>query len=391
MYVIPNVDYKFQTSNFSLTFCPKCEVAPFFCFSLHRYLNKMKNEIEKYANEWDRFKKYTNPYEYIHSAVPGHRVSVCMLRPISRSFYKMIEIGNHFGIFKYYESIPIKTFHLAEGPGGFIEAVWNQRASNAMVAQDKYYGITLHNSDANIPGWSKLHEKKIPNFVVVPPADDPAYASDTRGDVTDYGNFRYCATHHRRSANIITADGGFDFTNNFNDQESMATRLIVAEVLTALTVQTIDGTFVLKIYDVFTKIMIEIIYILASFYKKAYLYKPASSRPANSEKYIVCMHLRQIADDRMIERFGEVIHALNSKENESLGGIINNEIGCDFMNKLQDIINVMGQNQLDNIIATIGMIVTKKTEKNEAQRKANINNCVVWCKRHNLPYYTDFD
>jgi len=387
MHILPNVDHKLHTSNFDLSFSPTIRVDPYFCFSLHRYLNSMKNEIATHASEWDRFKKYTNSHEYIHSAVPGHRTSVCMLRPISRSFYKMIEIGNCFGLFKYYESAPIRTFHLAEGPGGFIEAVWHQRASNAHVEKDAYFGVTLHNDDASIPGWSKLKEKNIPNFGVVP--DEPVPDAETHGDVTDYATFRHCATRHRRTANLITADGGFDFTNNFNDQETMATRLIVAEALTALTVQSLDGCFVLKIYDVFTRIMIEVIYVLASFYSKVYLYKPASSRPANSEKYLVCMHLKHAVDDDMVERFGAIVQALNS--GGSIQRIINHEIGCDFLNKLQDIVNVMGQNQLDNIIATIGMIVTKKTEKNEAQRKTNIANCVGWCKRHNIPYYAEFD
>ena len=389
MNLLPNVDHRLQATSFVLSFAPTPHVETYFCFSLQRYLNNMKNEIAKHAGDWDRFKKYTNPHEYIHSAVPGHRTSVCMLRPISRSFYKMIEIGNHFGLFKYYESIAIRTFHLAEGPGGFIEAVWHQRSSNANAAQDAYFGITLHNSDVNIPGWSKLKDKKIPNFVIVP--DEPDADAETHGDITEYANFRHCATRHRRAANLITADGGFDFTNNFNDQETMATRLIVAEVLTALTVQALDGSFVLKIYDVFTKIMVEIIYVLSTFYKKVHLYKPASSRPANSEKYIVCMHLKHEADDRTVERFGEVMRELNAGGERPLLGLINHEISCEFRNKLQDIINVMGQNQLDNIIATIGMIVTKKTEKNEAQRKVNIANCVSWCKRHNMPYYTEFD
>ena len=214
MHVLPSVDYKLRTSDFNLSFSEKTDVAPHFCFSLNRYLNNMKNEIAKHASEWDRFKKYTNPYEYIHSAVPGHRMSVCMLRPISRSFYKMIEIGNHFGIFKKYENASIKTFHLAEGPGGFIEAVWHQRASNSLAAQDTYLGITLHNSDSNIPGWSKLKDKNIPNFVIVPHDHDKV--PETHGDITDYNNFRHCATHYKSSSNIITADGGFDFTNNFN-------------------------------------------------------------------------------------------------------------------------------------------------------------------------------
>ena len=35
-------------------------------------------------------------------------------------FFKLIEIYKHFNILSSYNSL--KSFHLAEGPGGFIEA-----------------------------------------------------------------------------------------------------------------------------------------------------------------------------------------------------------------------------------------------------------------------------
>ena len=97
--------------------------------TLYKYLIKSKEEIGKYVNDWDKFKKYTNPYEFIHTTIPGTKHSVCPLKPLSRSFYKMIEICNLLHILN---DLPnnkitnkIKSFHLAEGPGGFIEALVN--------------------------------------------------------------------------------------------------------------------------------------------------------------------------------------------------------------------------------------------------------------------------
>ncbi len=60
--------------------------------SLARYLNSMKTQIDNYTNEWDQYKKYTNPYEYIHTPIPYSKLSVCKLKPLSRSFFKLIEI-----------------------------------------------------------------------------------------------------------------------------------------------------------------------------------------------------------------------------------------------------------------------------------------------------------
>ena len=45
------------------------------------------------------------------------------------------------------------TFHLAEGPGGFIEAICNRRNN----PEDEYYGMTIifDETDDNVPAWHK--------------------------------------------------------------------------------------------------------------------------------------------------------------------------------------------------------------------------------------------
>ncbi len=59
---------------------------------LNDTLNELKIEINFFGDQWDIYKKYTNPYEYIHSNYTNK--SLCKLKPLSRSFYKMIEIIN---------------------------------------------------------------------------------------------------------------------------------------------------------------------------------------------------------------------------------------------------------------------------------------------------------
>jgi hypothetical protein len=91
--------------------------------SLQTYLTKIKERIPL---DWDCYKKYTNPYEFIHTHIPKtpqRKYSDCVskMHPLSRSFFKLVEIYNIFQ-FKF-PNQEIKTFHLAEGPGGFIEAL----------------------------------------------------------------------------------------------------------------------------------------------------------------------------------------------------------------------------------------------------------------------------
>ena len=56
----------------------------------------------------DSYKKYTNVYEYIHTIIPYTRYPVCKLRPLSRSFFKLIEIYNLLNI--EFKNENIKSF-----------------------------------------------------------------------------------------------------------------------------------------------------------------------------------------------------------------------------------------------------------------------------------------
>ena len=59
--------------------------------SLYYYLNRTKNHINNSYDEWDFIKRHTNPYEFIHSNISCGTPAICKLKPLSRSFYKMIE------------------------------------------------------------------------------------------------------------------------------------------------------------------------------------------------------------------------------------------------------------------------------------------------------------
>ena len=118
--------------------------------TLYNYLIIIKKEIDKYNVLWDNYKKFTNPYEYIHTYNVDLKSSICKLKPISRAFYKLIEICNIFNLLN--SENEITSFHLAEGPGGFMEAINYLRKD---FDKDKYYGITLINSDKATPKWNK--------------------------------------------------------------------------------------------------------------------------------------------------------------------------------------------------------------------------------------------
>ena len=101
----------------------------------------------------------------------------------------------------------------------------------------------------------------------------------------------------KKYLDLITSDGKIK-TDDINTLEQESYQLILSEIIAALKVQAVNGSFVLKVFETFTIPSLKLIYLLSSFYKNTYIYKPFYSRPYNSEKYIICkdFQLDQVKD-----------------------------------------------------------------------------------------------
>ena len=313
------------------------------CNSLHHYLLILKQSIDEYYEYWDIMKKITNPYEYIHTIVPNHKCSLCKYKPLSRSFFKMIEMINTFDFLT--DRNPIQTFHLAEGPGGFIEAFNYKRKNSA----DIYYGMTLINDNSNIPSWKKASHILNSNKNI-----KLEYGASKNGDLFLKENLIYCNKKYAKSMDYITGDGGFDFSSDFNNQEDISFKLILSQIFYALIMQKKGGHFVLKIFDVFKIKTIEVIYLLCNLYENVFIFKPNTSRSANSEKYIICRNYKN-NNKRIISNIIENFDILINKV-ETIYSLFNIQFNQLFITKLQEINAIYGQQQLENIKNTLGLI-----------------------------------
>ena len=503
--------------------------------SVYNHLCAAKQTIETCnSEEWDEMKKVTNPYEYIHTSVTGYKYPVSRFKPISRSFYKMIEIvkqcklfaslpsyrlppssstsslsddstrrdyhppyhhissydynnnhqyhrshsyGNGYNRYVYHDrpanrytqkhyhqqpngfykhhpitvindpdpdpdntglgipvttseavvrpapeasvsenvSVPvnvpvnvsendnenenentdtgIRSFHLAEGPGGFIEAICYLRAN----ANDVYYGMTLIDDTPNsaCPGW-----KKSRLFLEKNPSVKLEYGKDGTGNLLSIDNYLHCCEKYRNSMDLITADGGFDFSSDFNHQEVLAQTLVVSEVLYALSLQKMGGSFVIKIFDTFTRVTVDIIHLLALFYTDVIIIKPNTSRVANSEKYIVCKGFKLPSNmDQVIETFSTFFKKLqsasassssssSSSSTVSVGAILKSpELHkLHIVHRIEEVNAILGQQQIENIINTMGLVHGKSSDRIDAYKKSHIQKCIEWCERYNIPY-----
>lgn len=253
----------------------------------HEELLLLKAEIEGVHPDgiWDDAKKITNPYEYVFLSLQKrmHR-SIAAIQPLSRSYFKMIEIWDALGL----RDITC-TSHTAEGPGGFLEAIQQRAPGTASIA------MTLRSTERTVPGWRKSQA-----FLHSHPRVAITYGADNTGNLYSLANqlaFSAAARAHlEHPADLYTADGGFDFSNDYNGQENTVQRLLAAESLAGLYTLRPGGTMVLKVFDTKNQATLELLWALSTCFERTALMKPHTSRPANSERYWLGVGRRSIPD-----------------------------------------------------------------------------------------------
>jgi 23S rRNA U2552 (ribose-2'-O)-methylase RlmE/FtsJ len=339
--------------------------------TLRLYIHTIKKEIDHCLIEWEKNKRKLNPYEYINTPFDSFNPSVCNYKPISRAFFKLLEILNTYSF--VFPSV-MSSFHLAEGPGGFIEAIQYSRKNN----QDTYYGMTLLDKHKDVPLWNKCERsimKGSSNIIIE--------SGDGTGNLYHVENLIYVREHYENSIDFITADGGFDYSNDFNNQEESSLHLIFSEICFAIMMQKKGGHFVLKVFDTFSSSTLELLYLLTYLYEEVNISKPLTSRPANSEKYVICTKFKTVHNlEEIKDRICEIYPNIQSNPYIS---VLNTEIPNSFLNKVKEVNSIFGQSQISTILSVLTYINDeKKVEKTDQLRKSHINKCVKWCKKNHM-------
>ncbi|CDW57523.1 cap specific mRNA [Trichuris trichiura] len=177
---------------------------------------------------------------------------------------------------------------ICAGPGGFTEYVLWKRKWTA-----RGFGMTLRGKD----------DFRLDNFLAASPEMfEPFYGTAGDGDVTKAENldsFRKFVLQATagRGVNLVMADGGFSVEGQENIQEILSKRLYLCQSLCALMVLGKGGNFVCKLFDTFTVFTVGLLYLLWRCFDQISIHKPHTSRPANSERYLVCLGLKENVEE----------------------------------------------------------------------------------------------
>lgn len=348
--------------------------------TLNNVLKHSKDLISPYYKnkKWDKYKKFANEYELVFTSCYGFP-SISKHVPISRSYFKLWEILHDYRKdLNINDASPKKCMFLAEGPGGFIEAYCNYRYNLKGISpdNDSLYGITLISKDKNVPQW-KVPTSTMPHNLQL------LFGIDSSGDLYNISNINdIIKSVGNYSVDFITADGGFDFSKDFNSQEDISLPLILSEIYVALQIQKPGGNFVLKIYDIFNETTIKLLYVLKMCYEEIHIIKPLSSRPANSEKYILCKNFTPKCSNYS-EVSACLLHAIVTKNIECLEKI---QTPTAFV---KDIIyyNISYiAKQVCNITKTLIFVdyFNKNQDAFRANLKLQLTKALRWCYKYNI-------
>ena len=348
-------------------------------------LTEIKDKIALLNEDiWEYYKKLTNPYEliFITNGIVPVPQSVCILHPLSRSYFKMIEIIQVSNLFSRFQLQGLRSAHVCEGPGGFIQALYDEADRNRKRITQTF-AMTLRPIENQVPGW-----KRAMSFLKKHPEIKILYGANNTGDILDPVNRQSFYAECRNGVHIFTADGGIDFTSNYEQQEKIIYPLLIASSLMALKCLTEGGIFVLKIFDCFSRATEDLICSLASCFTNWTLYKPATSRPCNSEQYFIGIGYRTIHGHTVATTYERIL---------GLPFIIHSFLKEESIQKLNEFraqqlehSNIQINAIEDTLHIANNDIVTLKTDTNYIKKHTEIWNKHIFesqnfCKQFHLP------
>jgi 23S rRNA U2552 (ribose-2'-O)-methylase RlmE/FtsJ len=357
---------------------------------LYNKLRIYKEQIDDTEDNWDKMKKIANPYELVHSSnlKEKREKSISSYNPLSRSFFKLTEIIYKYDLLKNYNDKSINMVGIAEGPGGFLESIYinrqkynnnirndinnnikNYNIRNNNVKYDSITGITLYPNNRYIPNWNKLNEK----FRNINTLYGNIYEKDTINNIS--------LKYDKNKCDLVTADGGFDYSVDFNNQELNSSKIILAEIVLCLKIQKKGGTFIIKFFDFFNSITIKLLYIIYMNYQDIEIFKPLTSRPANSEKYIVAQGFKGV-DDELLSSLEELLYKwTNNKDHFDITGLNIDKKFYDFIGNYNiDFV----ENQLKYIKTTLNYINNLSKEEYKKIIFSQVENALEWVKKHEM-------
>lgn len=320
-------------------------ISPHVSNSLIFYLNDVYTQLIKLQDiteenvTIDYINKIVNPFEFIHTNVPGSLISVSKVKPDGNIFFELMEIFQIFNIndlLSLKHKINIAHFTPNHSSTNYLLNMLREDNDDNIICEDFDYSNLL-NSFVTTPNETKL---------------DLIICEFNEKDYSDVNNY---------IQNVILV------------------------LLIIIQNQANEGTCIIKVSDIFYKPIIDVLFILSAIYDKMYLVKPSISNITTGERFIICKSLNQ---NKIIQsNLRNNICPLIMNRGLCVKSIISTEIPYYFLTKIEESNAIIGQQQLEALDQIINIFKNKnRDEKIEHLKRNHIQKCIQWCEKNQLPH-----
>nr|XP_023021748.1 cap-specific mRNA (nucleoside-2'-O-)-methyltransferase 1 isoform X2 [Leptinotarsa decemlineata] len=243
-------------------------------------------------NELKKARARSNPFETIKSVFFMNRAAlkIANIDAVTDFMFSNIDKDEYHKDHKG----PFYFADVCAGPGGFTQYIlWRKEWFF------KGFGLTLKGEhDFN------MNDYVCPSHVCF----QPLYGKEEDGNVCspenieDFKNKVLHATDNQ-GVHFMMSDGGFSVEGNENLQEILSKNIYICQCVVALEIIRTHGHFVTKLFDTFTPFSVGLLYLMYKCFKKVTILKPNTSRPANSERYLICSSLKKSPSTENIKNY----------------------------------------------------------------------------------------
>jgi hypothetical protein len=242
--------------------------------------------------------------------------------------------------------------------------------------------MTLRSNQTNVPGWKRATAflQKNKNIKII-------YGEDNTGNILKVENQQcfidYCtSSKYGGKVHLFTADGGFDFSCNYENQEQLIFPLLLASTKIGLEVLRPGGVFVLKLFDFYYKSTLDLIYFLSLHFQEWTLYKPSMSRPCNPEQYFIGKGFLGCSDEIM-----DVMRVwcamIDNKQRVDV--LCKTEYPKEFKKTIEELRNQSFQSQIEYLERVFFLIDQNDEQLVQKFLKKNEKSSLEWCQRFHVP------
>ena len=318
---------------------------PYISQSLVYFLNMTNKQLSgEKSCSLNITNKIVNTYNFIYTIISNTNLSVSKVKVDSVIFYELIEIFNICSLNDYFNNKnKISTMHLSE---------------NYTSSVHFFNLLRENNDDLHVTEEFNIEKLKL--------------MCEDINEPFDYLFFE------------------FKTDDYFNNSCYFKNMLFVLN--TIIKYQNINGISIIKVDNICHKLIIDILYILSGLFEKVIIFKPTVSNNTTNERYIICKYFNQIKPNYrnyLVNKLTSVYNIISTNDNDSLilESIISNNVPYYFVNKIQESNAVIGQQQLTNLMLIINILQNKnKEDKIELIKKNNIQKCIQWCEKYNIPH-----